>query len=198
MGIAAVEDPNVVIHGPAKIFVNTGLPATAARIAIDTDGAPTIAGSPVGVYLGMTRGGSTFTAGFDVVREEADELTSPYRMHTNNESALLEGEFLEFLDFDRTQYLISNGVFSSGTGYAQITAGGLLTFRAVPIVVTARTMADPTKFLVIQIYSAFNSAGIKLALTKKADAAIPFKFEGLAVAGRPAGDQLYSIWYQTP
>lgn len=198
MGIAAVENPNVVIRGPAKIFVNTGLPAAGARIAIDTDGAPTIAGSPVGVYLGMTRGGSTFTAPFDVVREMADELTSPYRMHTNNEQATLEGEFLEFLDFNRVKYLISNGVFASGTGYAQITAGGLLTFQAMPVVVTARTIADPTKFLVIQIYSAFNSAPIKIPLTQKTDAAIPFKFEGLAVPGRPPGDQLYTTWYQTP
>lgn len=198
MGIAAVENPNVVIRGPAKIFVNVGLPTSGQRIAIDVDGAPTIAGSPTGFYLGMTRGGSTFTAGFDVVREEADELTAPYRMHTNNESAIIEGEFLEFNDFARMQFLFANGVYTSGAGYAQITAGGILTFRAMPVCVVARTIADPTKFLVIMIYSAFNSAGIKIPLTKKADAAIPFKFEGLAVAGRPAGDQLYTIWYQTP
>ncbi|OLE52116.1 MAG: hypothetical protein AUG51_19355 [Acidobacteria bacterium 13_1_20CM_3_53_8] len=190
---------NHVIKGPGRLWLNTALPASPGRITLDANGNPDGTESPNAIFLGMTREGCTFTETYTEQGQTCDELTAPYRTDIDAEAGTLEGEFLEVLNFQRLAKLAPNGVYSAVTGvgaYSQITFGGVLTVVNVPVVLIAPQTADPTKFVVVQLYAAHNTAGIKLGLTKKKDAGIPFKLEAMIVPGRAAGDQLATIWKQ--
>jgi|SRR5215471_4026786 len=189
-------------QGPARVFINVDLPASGARLPIDINGLPdTSTGQNANaLWLGTTKAGSKFTATQDVATFEVDESPIPFRNTPTKESCQLEGDFAELLDMAKLLKLLPNSLHSTGVGppaYDQITAGGLLTFTTMPVAMIGPTIADPTKFAVLQIYSAYSAGGLVMDIQRKQPNFSPFKFMGQGVSGRTAGDQLWTFWKQT-
>lgn len=195
-GTAKLPTFTNIWQGPALIFIDVALPADGTRMTIFTDGTPDATANPNAKWLGTTKAGCKFTASNQVEAYYTDEFATPFRRTITQEDAVLEGEFAELLDFARLIKLLPNALRSSGVGFDQIKSGGLSTFTTMPIAVIGPTIADPTKFAVLQLYSGFSSGGLVLNIERKNPNFSPFKFEGQAVSGRTAGDQLWTFWQQ--
>lgn len=193
-GTATVDTFTNIWQGPAKIFANVALPGAGGRITLFTDGTPEGTANPSAVYIGTTKGGAVFSADRTYKDQYVDEYAAPFRRTLERESCSLEGEFSELLDFTKLALLLPGATKTTGAQYEQITSGGLSTFTSIPICIIGPTVADPTKFVVIQIYSALSAGGLKINVNRGDANFSPFKFEGQLVSGRAAGDALWTVW----
>lgn len=193
---------NHVMKGPGKLWLNVALPADGARLKLKATGEPDDVESPNAIFLGMTEKGCTFTQTFSETKEECDEFTGAYRTDVSDEAALIEGSFLEILNFKRLAQMAPNGtlveVAAAGgqPAIAQLKFGGKLVIVNVPMALITPRVGDPTKFTVVQLYAAHNTAGIKIDVTRKNSNKTPFKLEAQIVPGRAPGDRLATIWTQ--
>lgn len=62
------------------------------------------------------------------------------------------------------------------------------------VLYVAPVYADTTKFLVVNLYKAYNAAGWQADVSRKKMAGVPFNFFGLSISSRAAGDQLGNIF----
>ncbi len=196
-GTAKNYDAQKIIIGPADVWLNVAIPGAGGRITLHTDGTPDATANPNAVHLGLTKSGSVVTIASTYQPSEADELLSAYRVTRAAEQMMIEGEFLQVMDFDLLE-LMSCGAFTgaSGSGYEQLRVGGKVAPTYISLAVIFALEADPTKFGVAHIYKALNTAEMKAAINRKEPGAVPFKFEAYSVGTRTAGDQLGSIWKQ--
>lgn len=193
-----------VMKGPGKLWINVALPANGGRLKIKADGTPDDTESSNAIFLGMTEAGCTFTQTFTEEEEECDEFNGPFRSGISKEDAMIEGSFFELLNFTRLNQLLPNSSLvsvastSSVKGAIQLKFGGKLSIANVPVALISEKPDAPGEFVVVQLYAAHNGAGLKLPLTKKKSASVPFKFVGYVVPSRTKGDQLATIWQEQP
>lgn len=189
-----------IFSGSCAVFLNVASPAAAARIALES---PIVGGiikpdptaNPNGKWLGKTKQGLKFNASETTVQFTTDEDSAPFRTIVTEEKCELIGDFAEILDFARLALLLPNATRVTGSGFDQITVGGLGAFSTMPIAVIGPQNLDPTKAFVLMIYSAFSSGGLSLDLQRKVPNYSPFKFDG-QMTSRAAGDQLWTLWEQ--
>lgn len=192
-GTAATVVTNNVMRGPVKLFLNVALPAAGATLTLHTDGTPDSTASPNAVYVGGTKEGCRMITEVDIGEEFMDELPGPSRTHIVRERARLEFTYLELLDFSKFDKVLINNLYTTAAGYKRLTGGGLLTITAFPVAAIAENPAVPGKFITFMLYAAYNRQGLDVLLSRSTRAEMSASFEGLAIPGRPAGDQVYQI-----
>lgn len=200
-GTATNQDVTKITRGPGKVWVNLAIPSAGARLTLYTDGTPDATANPSAKQLGLTRAGTKVSIKNGVTKNEADELTSPYRTILASDDMSLEGEWLQLEDFALLKVMTPNGTFSTASGYEQITVGGLTVIPAVAqpsVALIWPSAADATKFCVGHLYQGQNSGGLEFTINRKTDAGANFKFEGQSIASRAAGDQVGNLWHQIP
>lgn len=170
------------------------VPGAGARVTLHTDGTPESVANPSAKHLGMTLEGARLIYTPSVNNFESDEQTAPIITQLSGEEAKIEGAALQVLDMALMTYLITGGTFGSAAGYEQNTFGGKQTVATFTVLYVAPVFADPTKFFVVNLYKASNSAGVSVDLSRKKMASTPFSFTGLSISTRAAGDQLGNIW----
>lgn len=198
-GTATNQDITKITRGPGKFWLNLAVPSGGARLTLFTDGTPDATANPSAKQLGLTRAGSKVSLKTSLTKNEADELTAPYRQILASDDMSVEGEWLQLEDFTLLKVLTPNGTFGSGSGYEQITVGGQQTIPSLALPSGALiwpSAADATKFCVAHMYQALNTAGLEFTINRKTDAGSNYKFEGQSITSRTAGDQVGNLWHQ--
>lgn len=193
-GTAKSYNTALVELGPGDVWLNVATPAGGARVTLHTDGTPESVANPSAKHLGMTREGSRLIYSPAVQNFSSDEQTAPIISQIGDEEARIEGESLQILDTALMTYLIAGATYSTAAGYEQNTVGGKQTLATFSVLYVAPIFADTTKFLVVNLYKAYNAAGWNTPVTRKGMSGVPFNFFGLSISTRAAGDQLANFW----
>ena len=141
--------------------------------------------------LGSARG-VKITEAWDSMEVETDN-TAPIIIGAKNQTITIEGNLLE-LNFEKLNY-IRGGMSSFSTATFTFNSGGTLSVTP-QIVFLKHTGATSTDTIYAYIYYASLSEGMTIPFPgdDKTDVAeIPFKFKGVCMSTRTAGEQLYSI-----
>lgn len=193
-GTAKAYNTAMVELGPGDIWLGVATPGAGARVTIHTDGTPESVANPSAKHLGMTLEGARLIYTPGLTNYESDEQTAPIITQLSGEEARIEGSSLQILDTALMTYLMAGATYGSGAGYEQNTLGGKQTVATFSVLYVAPIYADTTKFLVVNLYKAYNAAGWQADISRKKMAAVPFNFFGLSIASRAAGDQLGNFW----
>ena len=180
--------------GPGDIWLNVGLPAAGARIVLASDGTPDSVTNPSCKHLGMTTEGAKLIYSPSITNFESDEQTAPIISQNVGEEVKIEGTMIQVLDTALITYLIAGATYSTAAGYEQNVMGGKQTVPTFTVAYIAPIYADTTKFLVFNLYKAYNAAGWQTDVSRKKMAAVPFSFMGLSISTRPAGEQAANLW----
>jgi hypothetical protein len=112
-------------------------------------------------------------------------------------------------DLAKLKYFVQHGTFSTGTdtglpagaqAFEEIKFGGILAIpkTSVAVISPRRDVAgSPGKFVVSQLYSAYQVEAVQLPFSRGKETTYKVKFEGLAVVTRASGDQVGKIYRQT-
>lgn len=193
-GTAKSYNTNYVELGPGDVWIGTALPGAAGMVTLHTDGTPESVANPSCKHLGMTQEGAKLIYTPSLVTFESDEQTAPIITQLGGEEAKIEGAALQVLDMALMTFLITGATFSSAASYEKNSIGGKQSVATFTVTYIAPVYADVTKFFVVSLYKAYNSAGVSMDVSRKKMATIPFSFTGLSISSRAAGDQLGAFW----
>lgn len=183
-----------ILLGAGRLYVNVGIPANNARLAIDaTTLTPDSASSAV--HAGATKAGAKLTVTTSWDEYFVDEFPDPIVTNLSQTGMQFEGELAGVLDMTLLEYLSPGaGTYSTASGYKQLTVGRRATTYTGVAVVAPRA-DDSTKVVVAHIYKAVNTAGITMDFGRKTQGFTPFNFKGYAIGTRDADDTLGIIWH---
>lgn len=189
-------DNTTVVIGPGKLYGDLAVPGHGGRLILE-DGAPDLTQNPDAKHIGYTREGTEFTIVPQITNFFADESSFPIVSRVQQEVAQITGEALQVADFDLQEILNPTSTRTTIQGIDGVHFGGntLLTYTSVAVVFPLEE--DPTRYGVVQLYKAYNNAGLAARVTRTNLAGIPFAFQGIAIGTRPTGDQVGVFWKQS-
>ena len=195
-------DATKIHQGPGKLWLNVSVPASGSRLLINTAGDPT-AGSPI--FAGATEGAATVLLAPKLDPITADQVAAPIDVVMTGEAASIEVTLKES-DLAKLKNFIVNGAFTTGTdtglpsgaqAYEEISFGGTMTIPKNSVAVISPRRDATNKFVISQLYSAYQAEAIQLPFQRGKETTYKVKFEGLADPARAAGDQVGKIYRQT-
>lgn len=195
-------DATKIHQGPGKLWLNTAIPAAGARLTIDSTGTPT-AGTPV--FAGATDGAATFVLTPKLEEITADQVAAPIDVVMTGEAESIEVTLKES-DLAKLTNFIVHGSFTTGTDtslpagaqtYEEITFGGIKIIPKTSVAVISARRDAPGKFVVSQLYQAYQADAVQLPFQRGKETTYKVKFQGLADPTRTAGDQVGKIYRQT-
>lgn len=201
-GTAKSYDSTKIILGPGDLWAKVSVPSAGARMTLYTDGTPDATANTTAKHVGMTKAGCEVSYKPSTADFEADELTSPFLSRLITEELAIKGEMFQVFDFALLYAMTVGGTYNTNTsttsGYEELTIGGLSAITTYSIALIAPDINAPTtKWVTVQLYKSYNSAGWNFTVTRKQPASLPFEFKGLSVATRTAGDQVGNIFKNT-
>lgn len=194
-------DATKIHQGPGKLWLDVTVPTTGNRLIIDGSGTPT-AGTPV--FAGATDGAATMVLTPKLTEINADQVAGPVDVVMTGEAASIEVTLKES-DLQRLQNYIVHGTFSTGTdsslpsgsqSYEEISFGGLMAIPKTSVAVISARRDSPGKFVVAQLYQAYQAQAVQLPFQRAKETTYKIKFEGLADPTRSVGDQVGKIYRQ--
>lgn len=195
-GTAKTYNANKIMTGPSDVWVDVAVPGAGARMTLHTDGTPESVANPNAKHLGLTEAGSTASIKASIEAFEADELTTPWKQQLTGEEASIKGNFLQIEDWNLLGLITPGGTKTTGSGYESLTFGGLTTVTTKPVALIGTSSQNTAKFVVFQLYQAFNTAGIEFQLSRKDFTKVPYEFKAISDATRAQGDQAGAFWRQ--
>lgn len=200
--MASNVDATKIHQGPGKLWLSVNVPASGSRLLIDAAGEPTT-GMPV--FAGATEGAATVVLAPKLEQISADEVAGPIDVVMTGEAASIEVTLKES-DLAKLKHFIVHGSFSSGTDtglppgvqeYEEISFGGVMAIPKTSVAVISPRRDAANKYVVSQLYQAFQAEAIQLPFQRGKETTYKVKFEGLADPSRAAGDQVGKIYRQT-
>jgi|YelNatPaOPRAMG01_1025707.scaffolds.fasta_scaffold14993_5 hypothetical protein len=194
-------DATKIHQGPGALWLNVAVPATGSRLIIDSNGNPT-SGTPL--FAGATDGAATMVLTPKLAEITADQVTGPVDVVLTGEAASIEVTLKES-DLQKLKNYIVNGTFTTGTdaslpagsqNYEEISFGGLMAIPKTSVAVISARRDAPGKFVVTQLYQAYQAEALQLPFQRAKETTYKIKFEGLADPTRPVGDQVGKIYRQ--
>jgi len=195
-------DATKIHQGPGKLWLDVTVPTNGNRLIIDAAGDPT-ADSPV--FAGATEGAATVLVSPKLDTVTADQVAAPIDVVMTGEAASIEVTLKES-DLAKLKNFIVHGTFASGTdtglptgsqNYEEIAFGGIMTIPKTSVAVISPRRDASAKFVVSQLYHAYQAEAIQLPFQRGKETTYKVKFEGLADPTRPVGDQVGKIYRQT-
>ncbi len=195
-------DATKIHQGPGKLWLNVSVPATGSRLVIDATGAPSV-GMPV--FAGATEGAVTVALSPKLEEITADQVPGPIDVVMTGEAATIEITLKES-DLAKLKNYIVNGSFTTGSdsslptgsqAYEEISFGGTQAIPRTSVAVISARRDATAKFVVSQLYQAYQAEAIQLPFQRGKETSYKVKFHGLADPARAAGDQMGKIYRQT-
>ena len=109
-------------------------------------------------------------------------------------------------DLAKLKNFIVNGSYTTGTdtglpagaqAYEEISFGGTMAIPKTSVAVISPRRDASGKFVVSQLYSAYQAEAVQLPFQRGKETTYKVKFEGLADPSRAAGDQVGKLYRQT-
>lgn len=194
-------DATKIHQGPGKLWLDVTVPTTGNRLIIDGGGNPT---AGTAVFAGATDGAATMVLTPKLTEINADQVAGPVDVVMTGEAASIEVTLKES-DLQRLQNYIVHGTFSTGTdsslptgsqSYEEISFGGLMAIPKTSVAVISARRDSPGKFVVAQLYQAYQAQAVQLPFQRAKETTYKIKFEGLADPSRSVGDQVGKIYRQ--
>ncbi len=157
------------------------------------------------LFAGAVENAATVSVAPKLEEISADQIAAPIDAVLTAEAEFIEITLLES-DLAKLQNYIVNGTFATGTdaglpsgaqNYEEIAFGGLLAVPKASVAVISPRRNEPGKFVVSQLYQAYQAEAVALPFQRAKQTAYKLKFSGLADPTRPAGDQVGKIYRQT-
>lgn len=182
-----------------------------AYAKLTTDGATLIwkcLGRAGGILVGATEGATTVALAPKLDKIEADQVPAALEIVMTGEVESIEVTLKES-DLAKVRAVLAHGTYTIGTDanlpegardYEELSFGGILAVPKIPVAAISprRDVAgSPGKFVVSQLYSAYQAEAIQLPFQRGKETTYKVKFEGLAVVTRALGDQCGKIYRQT-
>ena len=195
-------DATKIHQGPGKLWLSVSVPTSGNRLIINATGDPT-AGTPI--FAGATEGAATVLLAPKLEPIAADQVAGPIDVVMTGEAASIEVTMKES-DLAKLKNFVVHGTFSSGTdtglpagsqNYEEIAFGGVMTIPKTSVAVISPRRDAAGKFVVSQLYQAYQAEAIQLPFQRGKETTYKVKFEGLADPARAAGDQVGKIYRQT-
>jgi hypothetical protein len=195
-------DATKIHQGPGKLWLNVSVPASGSRLLISSTGDPT-AGTPI--FAGATEGAATVMLAPKLDPIGADQVAAPIDVVMTGEAASIEVTLKES-DLAKLKNFIVNGSYTTGTdtglpagaqAYEEIAFGGTMAIPKTSVAVISPRRDSTGKFVVSQLYSAYQAEAIQLPFQRGKETTYKVKFEGLADPSRAAGDQVGKLYRQT-
>ena len=195
-------DATKIHQGPGKLWLNVAVPANGSRLIINSSGDPT-SGTPI--FAGATEGAATVGLAPKLDPITADQVAAPIDVVMTGEAESIEVTLKES-DLAKLKNFVAHGSFSTGTDtglpagaqtYEEISFGGVLAIPKTSVAVISPRRDAASKFVVSQLYQAYQAEAIQLPFQRGKETTYKVKFEGLADPARPAGDQVGKIYRQT-
>jgi hypothetical protein len=195
-------DATKIHQGPGKLWLNVSVPSSGSRLVIDATGTPT-AGTPF--FAGATEGAATLALTPKLEEINADQIAGSIDVVMTGEAASIEVTLKES-DLAKLKYYIVHGTFTTGTDtnlpagsqtFEEIAFGGALAIPKTAVAVISARRDAVSKFVVSQLYQAYQAEAIQLPFQRGKETTYKVKFQGLADPSRAVGDQVGKIYRQT-
>jgi hypothetical protein len=189
-------DSTKITVGAGDLWANLAVPSAGARLTL-TSGTPDSVENPTATHLGHTAEGTTIVSNFTFTEHFADETPFPVKTSFDQAEVSLSGNLLQVFDEEVLKVLMANvGTYATAAGYREFTLGRKATLSYNSVALIVPTPMDATKYSVIQIYNALNTAGLNLQIGAKVRGQTPFTFKGYALTARADADELGNYWWQ--
>ena len=184
-------DTTKVQQGPGDIWqIITGTPVDATpRLTLFTDGTPDASIYTDAVHLGLCAGATTTLLKPTLEHILADQADAPVDSYVTKDDMTIEAE-LEQLAEAKLARILSVGVASTGSGYKQITFGGLMTVPKICLAVISPRRDSPTKFIQSIMFNAASTGPLSFPLGRAKPSTYKAKFHGAADLTRTVGQQI--------
>lgn len=156
------------------------------------------------VFAGAVSGATTVLMSPKIETISADQVTAPIDARLTAEEESVEADIME-TDYARFRAYVANGIYATGSDttlpagfqtYEEISFGGLLQIPQMSIAVISPRQEAPGKFIVSQLYNAYQAQALSVPFSREKPSTVKVKFVALAVPTRPAGDQVGKIYRQ--
>ena len=195
-GTAKAYTPSEIIQGPGDLWVIGGVPSDAnVRLTLASDGTPDATTHPGSVHLGAVQGAITTTVKPKLVAITADQFDCPVDAYVSELDAKVEGTMAQ-MEATKLQRAVGVGAYSTGSGYKQVTFGGVLTVPQFCLALISPSRANPNQYVISVLYVAVATGGFSVALGRAKAADYKASFTGLADVTRTAGKTI-GVLYQT-
>jgi hypothetical protein len=189
---------------------NTTVPASWANTVGSTtaDGSTVVwtcaSLAPAYLFAGALEGVTDLDIGAKVEETTADQETLPI-------DAVMTGEVdsmavtLKESDCNKLQILIPHGTYATGTDtslptgaqvYEEIAFGGLKLVPKFSVLLISRRKDQTEKFVVSQIYRAYQKETVKLPFQREKETTYKITFQAIADLNRPIGDRGGKVYRQ--
>jgi len=162
-------------------------------------------GAPTGgTFMGASEGAKTLTLGPKIEELTADEELGPIDARGTAEAHEIDAVLKES-DFAKLKLAFTTAVFATGTdpnlpagaqNYEELSFGGVSNIPNHSIAVISPSRTATGKFVIAQLYKAYQSQAIKLAIQHGKETTYSVKFKGLTISDRPVGDKVGKIYRQ--
>lgn len=166
-------------------------------------GAP-LANTAGPLFAGAISGATTITWAPKIEALSADQVAAPIDARLTAEEQSIEAEIME-TDYAKLRAYLANGIFASGIdpglpagfqNYEEISFGGLMEVPRMSIAIVSPRIDAPGKFVVSQLYSAYQAQSVAMPFSREKATSVKVKFSGLADPTRPVGDQVGKVYRQ--
>jgi hypothetical protein len=161
-----------------------------------------------GSLIGATEGATTVTLAPKLDKIEADQNTAALDVVLTGEAESIEVTVKES-DLGKLRAFLAHGTYSIGTDsglplgardYEELHFGGILAVPKISVAAISPrrdVSGSPGKFVVSQLYHAYQSEAIQLPFARGKETTYKVKFEALALVTRAQGNQTGKIYRQT-
>jgi hypothetical protein len=115
-----------------------------------------------------------------------DQFDSPVDVFVSSLEAKIEAEMAQ-VEMQKLQRALGVATYSTGSGYKQLTFGGINIVPVMCIAAISPKRTDATKYICSVLYAAAATGGIQLTMSRTKQSYVKLQFTGLADLTRSAG-----------
>jgi hypothetical protein len=191
-------DITAIHQGPGDIWIIGGGPPSdsAQRLTLDEpSGTPDTTAHPASICLGTTESGITFTTKVKLSDITVDQAESPVDAYMDQLECTIEAE-LSQQSVDLLQNALTTGVYSTASGYKQLTFGGVSIVPNVCVAAITPKRTGTTLWIVSMLYKVVSKGGITIMSMRNKKSTHKIQFTGMSDLTRTAGRQI-GVHYET-
>ncbi len=184
-----------IFQGPVDFwYIGAAPPDSAPRLTLASDGTPDSTAHPGSVHLGMVATAVTTGVKPKIEPIVVDQFDAPVDVYEGDLMASIGGELAQTTSAI-FQYMLGSGVYSTGSGFDQLTFGGLLTTLPKPCFAAISPKRDnPNQYIVALLYMCVATGGFSVSMGRAKPSYWKFDVQGLADITRTAGQQVGVIY----
>jgi hypothetical protein len=156
-------------------------------------------------FAGASEGAVTVALTPKLEPINADQVSAPIDVVMTAEAETIEVQLKESDLLKLSNYVV-HGTYQTGAdaglpnnaqNYEELAFGGVIPIPQFSVAVVSPRRSVTGKFVVAQLYQAYQADAIQLPLQRGKETLYKVKFEAIADPSRPAGDQVGKIYRQT-